>query len=303
MNGVTAIKNDIRNFIAMHQIAAVRVWTGILTFVSLTCVNICLGYQNMLDHWYIVLLISVLCAFLPLSGASIIVMLFTMVNLLSLALDVSIVACILTAISFMVCAYFRSRNIYNLAIVPVSFGMHIPNIIAVGSGLFRSINELASVLCGGVLAYYLNVVRLNSSTILDETSDVGAFELLKTKMLLDPLFYFYIVALAAGFLICYGMRQLKIKHSWTIASIVAVIVSSVIMLIGYTVTDAKGFIGWLLLGSLINIVVGFLLDFFFRDLDATRLEKLQFEDDDYYYYVTAVPKLKFTKEEKKIKRF
>ena len=29
-------------------------------------------------------------------------------------------------------------------------------------------------------------------------------------------------------------------------------------------------------------------------MDYTRTEKVQFEDDDYYYYVKAVPKIKVT---------
>ena len=33
------------------------------------------------------------------------------------------------------------------------------------------------------------------------------------------------------------------------------------------------------------------LTFFFFNLDYTRIESLQFEDDDYYYYVKAVPKV------------
>jgi hypothetical protein len=37
-------------------------------------------------------------------------------------------------------------------------------------------------------------------------------------------------------------------------------------------------------------------------MDYNRPESLQFEDDDYYYYVTAIPKVRLTKEEWKVKR-
>ena len=37
-------------------------------------------------------------------------------------------------------------------------------------------------------------------------------------------------------------------------------------------------------------------------LDYTRIEHVQFEDDDYYYFVKAVPKITVTTPEKKVKR-
>ena len=42
--------------------------------------------------------------------------------------------------------------------------------------------------------------------------------------------------------------------------------------------------------------------FFARGFDYTRTEHVQFEDDEYYYYVTAVPKMHISEQEKEIKR-
>jgi hypothetical protein len=45
----------------------------------------------------------------------------------------------------------------------------------------------------------------------------------------------------------------------------------------------------------VGIVVSFLLAqvvrFFIFNMDYLRVENVQFEDDDYYYYVKAVPKV------------
>ena len=43
-------------------------------------------------------------------------------------------------------------------------------------------------------------------------------------------------------------------------------------------------------GCGISVVVLLVLQFFFFNLDYTRTERVQFEDDEYYYYVKAVPK-------------
>ena len=38
------------------------------------------------------------------------------------------------------------------------------------------------------------------------------------------------------------------------------------------------------------MLLAFVIQFLFMDLDYDRTERVQFEDDDYYYYVKAVPK-------------
>ena len=44
-------------------------------------------------------------------------------------------------------------------------------------------------------------------------------------------------------------------------------------------------------GILAAVLLGELLVFFCSGLEYTKTQRLQFEDDDYYYYVKAVPKI------------
>ena len=43
------------------------------------------------------------------------------------------------------------------------------------------------------------------------------------------------------------------------------------------------------------MLVAYMIQFFRLTLDYHGTRKLQFEDDEYYYYVTAVPKIKVDK--------
>ena len=45
-----------------------------------------------------------------------------------------------------------------------------------------------------------------------------------------------------------------------------------------------------------------LLEFLFFNLDYNRTERVQFEDDEYYYYVKAVPKVNLSSSEKKVQK-
>ena len=46
-----------------------------------------------------------------------------------------------------------------------------------------------------------------------------------------------------------------------------------------------------LLGAIVTVIVCKIIEFFRFCLDYSRTEKVQFEDDEYYYYVKAVPKM------------
>mgnify|MGYP003202143642 FL=1 len=43
------------------------------------------------------------------------------------------------------------------------------------------------------------------------------------------------------------------------------------------------------------------MEFFLFSVDYSRTERLQFEDDEYYYYVKAIPKISVTAPEKTVK--
>ena len=59
---------------------------------------------------------------------------------------------------------------------------------------------------------------------------------------------------------------------------------------------------WIVLGTAAAVVVGLLMEFFLFHLDYTRTERVQFEDDEYYYYVKAVPKVFVPSKNKRVKQ-
>ena len=165
-----------------------------------------------------------------------------------------------------------------------------------------NINELCSVICGSITAYYLHIVKDNAAAIIDETSDVSIVALMNEQMLKGRMFYFFLMAMVAMFLVVYMLRQSNINMSWIVANLAGVVVEFIIMLTGYLLTSQKSEIPGLILGNVIVIIVGIILNYFILDLDYSRIEKVQFEDDDYYYYVTAVPKIRIVEEEKEVKK-
>ena len=57
-----------------------------------------------------------------------------------------------------------------------------------------------------------------------------------------------------------------------------------------------------IIGTIVSILLALVLEFFAFAVDYSRTENLQFEDDEYFYYVKAVPKVTVTAPEKTVKR-
>lgn len=61
-------------------------------------------------------------------------------------------------------------------------------------------------------------------------------------------------------------------------------------------------VGQLILGILLSTLIAVVYNFFIITVDYTRTEYVQFEDDDYYYYVKAVPKLTVSTPDVKVQK-
>ena len=84
--------------------------------------------------------------------------------------------------------------------------------------------------------------------------------------------------------------------------IAGTLVNVVMLLVGDLVFDTKVSIAGVLIGGIIAILLAKVLQFFIFSVDYSRTERVQFEDDEYYYYVKAVPKLSVATPTKTVKK-
>lgn len=302
MNTLIEIRDKVRNFVSEYEIWCIRGLNFIMMLLSVLLLNRYLGYATQIDKWWIAVLVAIVGAFLPTGGGVFVLIVMTEIHLFALSMEIAIAGAFVFLAAYLLSAYFKSKDSYNYAIIPTAYCMHIPYIAPLLSGLLRSINDLSSVIGGTIISYFLYVVKSNASAILDETSDVTAISLLTNQMFKAKMFYFYLAAMIVMFILIYSFRQFDIKYPWLIGIGCGVLAEFVIMLAGMIICGETSSIVWLIIGNLIVAAVGVLLNMFLFNLDYSRIEKMQFQDDDYYYYVTAVPKIRIAGEDKKIKR-
>jgi hypothetical protein len=160
----------------------------------------------------------------------------------------------------------------------------------------------------GVIGYYLIQYISGSATVLVDTNSLGTLE--KYMQLINGLkdnymLYSVIVAFVVSLLITTIIKNLPVAYSPVFAIITGVIIQIIVFLTFNFLNDGSS-----VTTSLAEIIIGCMASGFLaiayqlgiRSVDYKRTESIQFEDDEYYYYVKAVPKIAVTESDIQVKK-
>ncbi len=304
MSNLLEIREKLKLLYSRNEFILVPVLKFMLAYLTICMVNGELGYMGKLDNLGLVLIVSLLCSFLPngciiLFGAA-----FSLMHLYELSLEVAIAALAIYLIMFLLFFRMGSKDSVILIFTVLLFALKIPYVIPVAVGLLATPLAAVSVGCGTVVYYMLTNISDNTTII----SSMGADEATaKLRLVIDSVLgnramIVMIAAFAITIMVVYLVRRMSIDYSWSIAMIAGVIIDLVVLLVGDLIYDTQLSLGMAVLGSIVALVIAKILEFFRFCVDYSRTEKVQYEDDEYYYYVKAVPKMSMSAASKTVKR-
>lgn len=304
MSNLLEIREKLKLLYSRNEFILVPVLKFMLAYLTICMVNGELGYMGRLDNLGLVLIVSLLCSFLPngciiLFGAA-----FSLMHLYELSLEVAVAALAIYLIMFLLFFRMGSRDSVILIFTVLLLALKIPYVIPVAVGLLATPLAAVSVGCGTVVYYMLTNISDNATII----SSMGADEATaKLRLVIDSVLgnramIVMIAAFAITIVVVYLVRRMSIDYSWSIAMIAGVIIDLVVLLVGDLVYDTQLSLGMAVLGSIVALVIAKILEFFRFCVDYSRTEKVQYEDDEYYYYVKAVPKMSVPAASKTVKR-
>ncbi len=248
--------------------------------------------------------LAVICTFLPLAVTIVAATALIMLHMYSVSLGILAV----TAVMFLVMYIFYLRLAPKKALValltPLAFFLHVPYVIPVACGLAASPGSMVAVICGTLVYYMMEYVK-KAAANLDGSGIKGMLTQgtdYLSKVFQNKEMWVMLIAFILCFFVVYGIHRASMDHAWKIAIVVGIIVNLVAVVAGDIVLGVHTSYGMLIGGSVASLVIGLILEVFYFSVDYTRSEKLQFEDDEYYYYVKAVPKLSVAGPEKTVKR-
>lgn len=304
MTGLLEFREKIKQLYIKTEFLLVPFMKFLLALVVLMTLNGQLGYMTRLDNIAIVLIVALMCSFLPNGCIILFAALFSLLHIYALSMEAAAVSLCMYMVMFLLFFRFSPKDSLVMVLTPLLCVMKIPFVIPLAVGLLCGPASIVSVGCGIFVYYLLDTVVSSAPTInaMGEDEATAKLRLVIDGILGNKAMLVMIAAFAITVLVVYLLRRMSIDHSWTIAMVAGVIANIVILLIGDLLYDTNMSVISVLLGSVLALAIGKLIEFFRFCVDYSRTEKVQFEDDEYYYYVKAVPKMTVSVSTKTVKK-
>ena len=306
MATILEMKEKITRFYGRNELYINPVLKFLLAFVTFLMINQNIGFMASISRTPIALLLALVCSIIPINGMIVLASAVIVADMYALSLEVCLVTVMVFAVLYLVYFRFAPKYGYDVVLMPVCFKLHIPYVMPVGEGLLREGYSVFAVACGTILFFFLDGVRQNAAVLSStaETEEAASKIVVVLNQLMgNKEMYLVLGVMAATTLTVYIIRRLSIENAWGIAIIAGILLESVGLIAGYMLLGISGRTVGVLVGNAAAALIAFLLQFLFFNLDYSRTERLQFEDDEYFYYVKAVPKAVVSGTDKKITRF
>lgn len=304
MTGLLVAKQILMTLYSKYEVYITPLLKFLLALVSLLLINSRIGYMDSIDKMTVVLIVALMCSFMPMNFIVVVAAVFIMLHLYAFNLICTIVVGVGFLLMFLVYLRFSPKDTLVVLLTPICFLLRIPYVIPLVMGLVGTPVSAVSIACGAVVYYMLHFVTQNVSSILamvDEEMTVK-FKYVVDGILNNREMVITIAAFAVTVILVYLIRRLSIDYAWTIAMAAGVVVNIMVLLVGDLMFDTNVALLEVILGNILSLFVAAVLQFFVFNVDYSRTEKVQFEDDEYYYYVKAVPKISVSRPEKKVKQ-
>ncbi len=205
---------------------------------------------------------------------------------------------------FLLYLRFSPKDTLVVLLLPLCFLMRIPYVIPISMGLIGTPASAVSVACGVIVYYMIHYVTQNATVIaaMADEETASKFKFIIDGLLNNREMVVTIAAFALTVIIVYLLRRMSVDYAWTIAMTAGAVVNIMVLLVGDLIFDINQSLISVILGTVISFLLTLILQFFVFYVDYSRTEKVQFEDDEYYYYVKAVPKVTVARPDKKVKQ-
>ena len=304
MTTLLVAKQYIKNFIYKYEVYLKPLLKLVLALTSLMLINGKIGYMHKLDNISIVLIVALMCSFMPMNFIIFVAAAFTVLHLYALSLECAVIALVLFLVMFLLYFRFSPKDTLVVLLTPICFILKIPYVMPLAMGLLGTPASAVSVGCGVMVSYLIGYIA-DSATALSgmATEDMASkFRFVIDGFLDNKDMMLTIVAFAVTIFLVYFIKRMSIDHAWTIAMIAGAIADVMILLVGDLAFDTNVSIIGIIIGTVFSVLIAKIVGFFAFHMDYSRVEKVQFEDDEYYYYVKAVPKITVATPSKTVKR-
>lgn len=304
MIAMLVFKEKMKLFYSRFEMFLTPVIRFLLSFVTFFIISRNVGFMTRLNSPVILTVLALACSIMPYGVAVIVAGGLILAHISTVSIELTLVLLVCLLIVAILYYGFQPGDSYLLLVTPIFYILKIPYAIPLLVGLSRSPVAAVPVGCGTFVYYILQYVKQNAGVLTNDASlDITQKYVQIMKSIMgNKLMMLMMIASMVGVLAVYLIRRLSVDYAWIIAIAVGAIAQLTVIFIGDYIFNVSAPMASLLLGMLGSMVLAGIYNFLIFSVDYSRTEYTQFEDDDYYYYVKAVPKITISTPDVKVQK-
>lgn len=296
MQRIFSLRENINTFIDRRNQVLRILLKFFLMLITIGSLGRIFGASDVLAGKHIALIAAIACAFIPFAYSYLLFILFCLFYLSIYSVDVILL--FLIAVLTFYGVYSRNFSKYGyLALVtfillPTPLSGIVPLYVGINCGLLA----IPPMLAGIVIYYFLT--SISGALKMWEIAATGTqlYQCVLDTMVENRELIICLVVMSVTAVLAGQISRMRITYSWYASIPIAAIVNAVLYLYGCFFFELSSNISDVIVTMILSVLVMMLLQFFRGVIDYSRIEDLQFEDDEYFYYVRAVPKVKVVEE-------
>lgn len=303
MTFLLEIKQRIKGFYAQYEVYLLPVFKFVLAMVYFVWINANMGYMSALNDVFIELILSLICSILPTGMIVFAGCVLMLGHCYALGIEVAGFMLVLLLVLLILFLRFSAGKNIVLVFTPLAFAFEIPAILPIGCGLLS--NAVSALPAGGgvILYYFIRLLHAQSQTLAAEDADIMTnLKLLSDGLVQNSEMWITLIAFVAVILVVNLIRTRMFDYAWRVAIVAGGVIYIIIMLLGSISFAVNVDMVSLVVFTVVAVLISIVLEFFVFGGDYSRTERLEYEDDEYYYYVKAVPKALVATSERNIKK-
>lgn len=304
MMALLEFREMLRSFYGKCDAVLIPVIKFVVSVTAFWLLNDSIGYMEKLKSPVVWLALSVVCSFLPYGVISFLAGVVLVAHISSVSLEMALVLSVILVMAAILYYGFQPGDSYLLLLTPILFHFRIPYVIPLLVGLSGGLAGVIPVSLGVFLYYTIQYVKQNAGVLTNDAAVeiTQKYVQIIKSMMNNNLMLVMIAAFAAGILVVYLIRTLSVDYAWHIAIVAGAMVQLMVVFVGDFMFDVSVPMLEFLFGVIAAMILAAVYNFFVFAVDYSRTEYVQFEDDDYYYYVKAVPKITVSAPDVKVQK-
>ena len=261
------------------------------------------GFFEILKNPLIIISAAVLCALTPGFVTIIVLSGFLLTHLLVMSVPLGMVVVVILGIMYLLFFRFSPTAVYLFLITVFCFCFHIPYLLPVVVALICPVSYIFAFDFAVIIYFIIHTIGTYSAMLTRQvvTDTAHSLSFISGSILGNREMFAVLITFTITFLLTNIIRRLPARYAGFYAIITGIICQFILLVLTDICLKADLSLGAIVVQTVVETGLAIICNYLFFGVDYTKTEHFQFDDEEYYYYVKAVPKRTISVSDIKVK--